>query len=76
MSISEIKLAYKDLKEQVFSHIVAKTSNDPLFDEKKLESWAKKLVLKYTDDENSKMIPEENSRYGKFGNVHRKGCAV
>jgi hypothetical protein len=76
MPISKIKLAFKDLKEQVFSHVVAKTSDGSLFDETKLEAWAKALVKKYTGDENSKMVPEENSPYGKFGNVHGKGCNV
>jgi hypothetical protein len=76
MAISEIKLAYKNLKEQVFSHFVAQTGDKPLFDETRLEGWAKALVKEYTGDENSPMIPERNSPYGKFGNIHRKGCDV
>jgi hypothetical protein len=76
MSIREIRKAYKDLKEHVFSHVVAPTDNDPLFDEERLERWAKALVQKYTGDENSRMIPASDHEYGEFGNIRCKGCKV
>lgn len=73
MSIGEMKLAYKGLKENVFNHIAAKTYNDPLFDELRLEQWAKDLVKVHTGDENSKLIPDKASG---FGNKNRKGCKM
>lgn len=76
MSIGEMKLAYKQLKEQVFNHIAAKTYNDPLFDEQRLEKWAKDLVKEHTGDENSKLIPDKASEHGEFGNKNRKGCKM
>jgi hypothetical protein len=76
MSIAEIKLAYKDLKNHVFSHVLVSSDEDTLFDDARLEQWAKDLVKKYTGNENSPMVPEGYSVYGEFGNTHRRACKV
>jgi hypothetical protein len=81
MSILQMKAAYRSLQNDVFQSIRESSysygdvsSHTALFDYKKLETWAKKLVKEYTEDEDARIMPDKKDN--EWGNKRKAGCRV